>query len=305
MATVTINDASLTAIAGVIREKLDVETTYLPSQMAAAIGSIPTGGTDLTSADAGKVVVESGGEYVLTAQTSRSISQNGTYDTTTNNQVVVSVSGGGGEGSPTFLSNSEASDILASEYYTSYDEDNNTWGDVDVYGTPTVTYSGIRTAANVGFDVQLGEPNRSVTAYAIVKHVEYVTDTILCMCSVYATQNGNGPNINYNRNSIHRSIWGSDISMGSFNQRKFDVIAMALDSSTNTAHYYYNGVSAGSAAYTNSGSSVSFNGASNHSMYAGLADYIYVGVVDGCEDSETILANQQEMLDFLSQARLL
>lgn len=98
MATVTVNDASLSAIADAIREKLDVETTYLPSQMAAAIESIETGGTDLTSEDEGKVVVESSGEYVLAAQTSRSISQNGTYDTTTNNEVVVSVSGGGGGG---------------------------------------------------------------------------------------------------------------------------------------------------------------------------------------------------------------
>lgn len=96
MATVTVNDASLSAIADAIREKLDVETTYLPSQMAAAIESIETGGTDLTSADEGKVVVESSGEYVLATQTSRSISQNGTYDTTTNDEVVVSVSGGGG-----------------------------------------------------------------------------------------------------------------------------------------------------------------------------------------------------------------
>lgn len=95
MARVLVNDESLTAIADAIREKLDVETTYLPSQMAGAIESIPTG-SSLTSADEGKVVVESSGNYVLQAQTSRSISQNGTYDTTTNDNVVVSVSGGGG-----------------------------------------------------------------------------------------------------------------------------------------------------------------------------------------------------------------
>jgi hypothetical protein len=94
MATVTVNDSSLSAIAGAIRGKLGVETTYRPSEMAAAIASIEAGGTDLTSEDEGKVVVESSGEYVLAAQTSRSISQNGTYDTTTNDEVVVNVSGG-------------------------------------------------------------------------------------------------------------------------------------------------------------------------------------------------------------------
>ena len=88
-----MNDVSLTAIADSIRGKLDVETTYLPSQMAAAIDSIPTGGGgDLTSADEGKVVVESGGSYVLAAQTSRTVIASGTYDTTTNNEVIVDVS---------------------------------------------------------------------------------------------------------------------------------------------------------------------------------------------------------------------
>lgn len=94
MAQVLVNDSSLSAIADAIREKLDVETTYLPSQMAGAIESIETGGTELTSEDEGKVVVESSGEYVLAAQTSRSISSNGTYDTTTNDEVTVSVQGG-------------------------------------------------------------------------------------------------------------------------------------------------------------------------------------------------------------------
>jgi hypothetical protein len=55
--------------------------------MAVAIGSI----SGVSSSDNGKVVVDG----QLTQQTSRSVSQNGTYDTTTNDEVVVNVSGGG------------------------------------------------------------------------------------------------------------------------------------------------------------------------------------------------------------------
>lgn len=94
MGNVILEESSLSDIGDAIRSKLGVETTYLPREMAAAIESISV--TDLTSADEGKVVVESSGEYVLQAQTSRTITQNGTYDTTTNDEVVVSVSGGGG-----------------------------------------------------------------------------------------------------------------------------------------------------------------------------------------------------------------
>lgn len=44
MAKVLITDTYLSNIADAIRNKLDVETTYTPPQMAGAIASIPTGG---------------------------------------------------------------------------------------------------------------------------------------------------------------------------------------------------------------------------------------------------------------------
>ena len=122
MSRAMITESNLTAIANAIRAKLGVETTYTPAQMATAIGTIhgepvnqektatqngevtPDSGYDGLSkvtvnvpnsydaADEGKVV--SGG--ALVAQTARSsqITENGTYDTTTNNSVTVNVSGG-------------------------------------------------------------------------------------------------------------------------------------------------------------------------------------------------------------------
>ena len=42
MGIVKINESTLTSIGNAIRTKLVVETTYKPSQMAAAIGSIST-----------------------------------------------------------------------------------------------------------------------------------------------------------------------------------------------------------------------------------------------------------------------
>ena len=44
MANVLINDTSMTSIGNAIRSKLGVQTTYLPSEMASAIESIPSGG---------------------------------------------------------------------------------------------------------------------------------------------------------------------------------------------------------------------------------------------------------------------
>jgi len=117
MAQVIVTESSLENIAGAIRAKLGTQATYKPAQMAGAIAQIhgdpvlealnvnangtytPSSGKDgfsqavvnvpnsYSAGDEGKVV--SGG--ALVAQSSQSITQNGTYDTTLKNQAIVNV----------------------------------------------------------------------------------------------------------------------------------------------------------------------------------------------------------------------
>lgn len=118
-----IDTSTLTAIANAIRSKLGVQTTYKPSEMATAIGQIssggitPTGTKEITAngtnidvasyayadvavpnsysqSDEGKVVSNG----ALVAQSSDSVTQNGTVDTTLINSLTVNVSGGGSSG---------------------------------------------------------------------------------------------------------------------------------------------------------------------------------------------------------------
>lgn len=120
MPKVLVTESNLENIADAIREKNGQSTEYLPSEMAAAVRAIETGITptgtknitvngthDVTeyasaevnvpnsyaAGDEGKVV--SNGELV--AQISRTITENGTYDTTLVNELIANISGGGSE----------------------------------------------------------------------------------------------------------------------------------------------------------------------------------------------------------------
>lgn len=88
MAKGLITQQHLEDIADAIRGRNNSLTEYKPSEMAAAISAIPN---SYTAGDEGKVVKNG----ALVAQTARAaaITENGTYDTTENNEVTVYISG--------------------------------------------------------------------------------------------------------------------------------------------------------------------------------------------------------------------
>lgn len=154
MSQVKVNETYLYNIGNAIRNKTGSSTTYKPSEMAQAISDIdtgypePTGSVTITengtvdvkdkafaivnvsnsydSGDEGKVV--SGG--ALVAQTSRSVTENGTYDTTLNNETFVNVPGG--------VSPSGTLSISANG---TYDVTNYASANVNVSGSGNATFS--------------------------------------------------------------------------------------------------------------------------------------------------------------------
>jgi len=82
-----VTGSELTTVADAIRQKGGTsEKLVWPNGFKSAVEDI-SGGSGITAEDEGKVVSNG----VLVVQTGKSISSNGTHDTTTNNSVTVSV----------------------------------------------------------------------------------------------------------------------------------------------------------------------------------------------------------------------
>lgn len=133
MSKVLVDDSSLSGIGSAIRSKNGSNTVYKPSEMAAAINAIdvgitPTGTVNISqngtvdvtqyasanvnvpnsyvAGDEGKVV--SNGTLVVQTARASDITENGTYDTTLNDEVVVNVEGAGGVSLGYFLEDFDA-----------------------------------------------------------------------------------------------------------------------------------------------------------------------------------------------------
>lgn len=238
---------------------------------------------------------------------SLSITENGAYTAPSGidgySPIVVDVSGGGGT-VPTFLSNSIQGDILANSYYSQFTAGGNKWGNLDVTGLPTIDASGIHTASGNGFSYDLGNANHDVTIYAIVKG--YAGGDLFALGTTYGLSTGNTISIFTRNISWYSAVWGDDSNTNVDYRYLFAVLTVAINAQEKKAYYYINGVQnpSGYKSFNNSGQIVRFNGSNSHTDRAGIFDYLYAGVVDGCEDSATILANQQVMMNFLSTGRM-
>lgn len=301
MARVLVNDESLTAIADAIREKLDVETAYLPSQMAGAIENIPTG-SSLTSADEGKVVVESSGNYVLQAQTSRSILQNGTYDTTTNDEVVVNVSGGGPAN--TGLPYSDSSHVKCIADFDNFDSSSTTWGDgsspvllqstTTEYNNEEAVYIDALTNQNEA-RVELGSTTSDFTMYAVIKGIQYASGDVIVLGSVNQWSNKNAVML-YHRSGTTwiSSVYGSADKQ--FIDTGGDYVAVAIKSSAMSASWLAHTFDTRlTVSYTTHGTDFTFGYRSG--VYSTDLAVKFIGYVDEAESDRAIMQNLLDLAD--------
>lgn len=285
--------------------------TYLPSgDSADGYSKVTVNVPTVSAADNGKAV--SGGRLV--EQTTKSISANGTYNTTLNNSVIVNVPNSGSGSSivtydvPDFIENTDKSKVLLDLYADDYDETNQSWGDMvletstdtffNKYGSLKLDSQGLEVGGKYSYRFDIQDASK-ITIYAVAKRRRLIPASSPDIITVDFGYVHMG-NTYYEGRPY--SVACID-SQGPYAEKpigKFNVYTLTVDMDNLSTSFYANG------AFVSS-KELNSNARLRYVKFGQNADaqFLYVGVVDGIEDTQTIFANQRIATTFIQNARMI
>lgn len=231
-----------------------------------------------SASDEGKVV--SSGTLVL--QTSATKTQNGTYNTTTNNEIIVNVtppcelmsrtdwntlttaqkqakglvaiqdadSGylrgqlvNGADYHDTLLMYSTYANILEDDKASGHESGTSTWGGLTLSGNMDNDADGAIITDGKIVSFDLSGANTPITIYALMKRHGNTESGNRTMIGVpYAMSGYNLPNIFCNGSTVYTSVYGSDDSISGISSTNYALYTMAIDAVSKKVDFYVNGV---------------------------------------------------------------
>lgn len=200
----------------------------------------------------------------------------------------------GGEYIASLLINSVEVNILTEAFAERYSTGDAKWGEFTVNGSGTSKDSNAVRFAGSWASLSLGSSDTPVTAYCVFRQDPVQTGDLAVVGVPYAEASGQNPAF-YSRNgTLMRSTYGaSDTSIGISASDNYHVLTLVCDQGT--AYYYADGDLKGNMTYSHSGSIVGLAGSVGGARkIQGL--FLYAAVVNGAEDSSTVITNQQNIM---------
>lgn len=192
------------------------------------------------------------------------------------------------------------SNIVAEGDYTKYSASKSTIGDLEMTKPEAFIYSEPNNAIrcleeNPYIKYEFENPNESLTFYGVIKLDNQDTRQDICiMANYYSSSTDNSPMWFKRSNNAWYTTWGHDTNSGE-SSLEWHCYAIRIDTDTKRIQHFIDGVMMPTSFnHSNNGSVVSWLGAS----YGGSKGFFrYGGVVRGAESNETILNNQEYLME--------
>lgn len=195
---------------------------------------------------------------------------------------------------------SNVNNILAEALFETYESGDSTWDGFSLQGSGYSKESdSVHVTTSSWIQYYLETQNRPVTIYALAKQDTAVNADLTLMGVPYANSRGNQPAFFTRSGVLWTTVYGNDTDTSTgLSSTAWHVITLALTSSR--VDYYVDGTSYSYKDYNNSGTYATFGAGLNGTSYQLAAGFKYLAIVDGTEDSATIIANQQNILSHYS-----
>lgn len=210
---------------------------------------------------------------------------------------VLVVDGEDAEFSTSLLTYSDSAKILAEALEEDYISGEQTWSGLSMLGSgysKGANSVDFTTSGYATFD--LGETNKPVTVYCVFKQDISRGGDPSVICLPYAESTGYCPNFFTRSGVLYTSVWGNDTNQN-ISALQWNVLAFTTDANKKVSFYINGSNAAPDKTFNTSGSQVVLlRGANNARPNAG--SFKYVAVVDGTEDAQVIIQNQQNIMSY-------
>lgn len=196
------------------------------------------------------------------------------------------------------LTNSSSTSILTEGIMENWDE-STSWNNLFIAQGSILQDDYIRlgrmpsNSPYVSYD--LGEENHSCTIYGLVRQHIVESGNITLMHTTYSNSGGNAPNFFSKDGTLYTSVYAGDKSTG-LSASVWHLLTMVINVEDKKVTHYVDGVSYGDTQFNNSGRYIYFS----HGVTPAYEDIRYVGIVDGIESESTVIANQNNIMNYFN-----
>ena len=174
-----------------------------------------------------------------------------------------------------------------------------TWGSFALTKAANIVDGAVRLPTdNAAYYQFSSEDNTSVTVYGVAKQYDSTSGNKTLFGIPYSSTSGKLPNIFENSYQVYSSVYGGDAEITGVKSNDWHVYTIAIDGTGKKAAFYVDGNYIRETSFSSSGQTFVAGAAVSDLTKSLPLDVKYVGVVQGTETSQIIVANHGVIMSY-------